>query len=41
MLNFLQAYRLVIIWWVTVSLMPVEVVFDAVEVEIEKRGGVL
>lgn len=41
MMPLLQAYRLGIIWWVTVSLIPVEAVFNFIEDEIEKRGGEL
>lgn len=36
-LPFLLMFRDCIIWWVTVSLMPTEAVFDAIEAEIERR----
>jgi len=35
---FLLATRAAIIAWVTFSLIPIEIMFDAVEVEIERRG---
>ncbi len=35
---FLLATRAAIITWVSLSLIPIEIMFDAVEVEIERRG---
>ena len=37
MTTFLVAMRAAIIWWVSVSLMPIEVVYDAIESELERR----
>jgi hypothetical protein len=37
MTPYLIAAREGIIWWVTLTLMPVEVVFDCLEGEIERR----
>jgi hypothetical protein len=34
---FLLVSRAAIIMWVTLSLMPIEIVFDAIEDEIERR----
>jgi hypothetical protein len=36
--QFVILYRAAIIVWVTVALMPVEVVFDAVEDELNRQG---
>lgn len=38
-LQFLFAMRASIIFWVTVSLFPIEHVYDAVEAEIDRQGG--
>ena len=38
MTPMLIAMRATIIWWVTVSLTPIEVVHDAIEAELERRG---
>jgi hypothetical protein len=37
MTTMLIAMRAAIIWWVTVSLTPIEVVYDAIEAELERR----
>ena len=37
MTPYLIATREGIIWWVTLTLMPIEVVFDCLEDEIERR----
>jgi hypothetical protein len=37
MTTILVAMRAAIIWWVSVSLMPIEVVYDAIESELERR----
>jgi hypothetical protein len=37
MTTMLIAMRAGIIWWVTVSLAPIEVVHDAIESELERR----
>ena len=37
MTTMLIAMRATIIWWVTVSLTPIEVVYDAIESELERR----
>jgi hypothetical protein len=39
MTSYLIAARVGIIWWVTLSLIPVEIVFDAIEGELD-RGEV-
>ncbi len=38
MTPYLIAAREGIIWWVTLTLTPVEIVFDAIEAEIDRRG---
>ena len=35
---YLIAAREGIIWWVTLAMMPVEIVLDAIEAEIDRRG---
>jgi hypothetical protein len=37
MTTILIAMRAAIIWWVSVSLMPIEVVYDAIESELQRR----
>jgi hypothetical protein len=37
MTPYLIAAREGIIWWVTLTLMPVEIVFDTIEAEIDRR----
>ena len=37
MTTMLIAMRAAIIWWVTVSLTPIEGVYNAVEAELERR----
>ena len=37
MTTMLIIMRAAIIWWVRVSLMPIEVVYDAIESELERR----
>jgi hypothetical protein len=37
MTTMLIATRAAIIWWVAVSLAPIEVVYDAIEAELERR----
>jgi hypothetical protein len=36
MTTMLIAMRVAIIWWVRVSLTPIEVVYDAIELELER-----
>lgn len=36
--TMLIAMRASIVWWVTLSLTPIEVVFDAIESELARRG---
>lgn len=38
MTPLLIAAREGIIWWVALYLMPVEIIFDAIEAELERRG---
>ena len=38
MTPYLISARVGIIWWVTLTLTPVEIVFDAIEAEIDRRG---
>jgi hypothetical protein len=38
MTTMLIAMRAAIIWWVTLSLTPIELVFDAIESELARRG---
>ena len=38
MTSYLIAAREGMIWWVTLTLMPVEIVFDWLEDEIERHG---
>jgi hypothetical protein len=38
MTTTLIAMRAAIIWWITVSLTPIEVVYDAIEWELDRRG---
>jgi len=41
MIPFLLLYRSAIIFWTATALAPVEIVFDAVEGELERRGVAL
>jgi hypothetical protein len=38
MTDYLVAARAVIILWTNLAVMPAEVVFDAIEAELERRG---
>jgi hypothetical protein len=38
MTEYLIAARAVIIFWTTLAVMPAEIVFDAIEAELERRG---
>jgi hypothetical protein len=38
MIFFLMATRAAIITWITLSLIPAEIMFNAIEAEIERRG---
>jgi hypothetical protein len=38
MTDYLIALRAVVILWTTLAVMPAEIVFDAVEAELERRG---
>jgi hypothetical protein len=38
MINYLIAARAAIIFWTSLAVMPAEIVFDAIEAELERRG---
>jgi hypothetical protein len=38
MTPYLIAAREGMIWWVTLTMIPVEIVFDAIEDELDRRG---
>jgi len=38
MTDYLIAVRAVVILWTTLAVMPAEIVFDAIEAELERRG---
>jgi hypothetical protein len=38
MTEYLVAVRAVIVLWTSLAVMPVEIVFDAIEAELERRG---
>ena len=38
MTEYLVAARAAIILWTSLAVMPVEIVFDAIEAELERRG---
>ena len=38
MIEYLVAARAVIILWTNLTAMPAEIVFDAIEAELERRG---
>ncbi|MEA2943490.1 MAG: hypothetical protein QOD09_4019 [Bradyrhizobium sp.] len=38
MIEYLVAARAVIILWTSLAVMPAELVFDAIEAELERRG---
>ena len=39
MTEYLVAARAVIILWTSLAVMPAEIVFEAIEAELERRGG--